>query len=920
MKWMRSLAALSTLAAGLALAAPFAAAAEPGPAPAASAEVKPFEYFSFLKDAQYGTMERVALWVVLAIAVAGLAYAAALVGQVIGADQGTPKMQAVAKAIRQGANAYLARQFRAIILLVIVLTAIVYFATSGEKGQEYVQLGRAMAFLIGATFSWIVGYVGMSLAVRGNLRVAAAARTSYGGALQLGYRTGTITGMLTDGLGLLGGTIIFMAYGEHAYEVLLGFGFGGTLLALFMRVGGGIYTKAADVGADLVGKVEAGIPEDDPRNAATIADNVGDNVGDCAGMAADIFESYEVTIVAAMILGYASFGHKGVIFPLLVRAIGVIGSIISTYSVKAGPDSTSDEALHSVHRGFILGSIISVAGFFVLGFGYLHFNDDYIRDYPQAIGGYRLDEAFQKQKSAFDKGSEQYEARKATGGTTDPKAFESMPTMANTSDPAEAAAFKAGLSGQGYRDWVRAYDKPILSKDQPIWSNFYVFSGWGLDMRPALTCLIGIILAIALNKCTSYYTHTQYAPVKSLAKACTTGHATNIIQGFALGYESTVVAVGVIAVAIFLSVIIYAGASPIFIAYGVAMCGIGMLTLTGNTISMDVFGPVADNSNGIGEMAYDREEMGEENYRRARQILADLDAVGNTTKAETKGIAIGSAVIAAVSLFASFIAVIAVGSESKIGEMTTGQYAAEAAKLSVAQPEVFIGMLIGGAVPFLFSSMLIRAVGRAAFLIVKECRAQFRDKEIWAGTKTPDYGRVVNICTAAAQRELVGPGVLAIVMPILVAIYLGPYALGGYLAGMIVVGQLLAVFMANAGGAWDNAKKTIEDGIYGGKGSEAHKASITGDTVGDPLKDTAGPALNPLIKVMNMVALLAIGPVLAAGRSGHNWILYLVGLVGIAAVGWAIWRSKTESKEMQEMEAELGGEKVSESSFEPVGS
>ncbi len=801
----------------------------------------------------------------------------------------------------------------------MVLTAIVYFATSGEKGQEYVQLGRALAFLMGATFSWIVGYVGMSLAVRGNLRVAAAARTSYGGALQLGYRTGTITGMLTDGLGLLGGTLIFMAYGEHAYEVLLGFGFGGTLLALFMRVGGGIYTKAADVGADLVGKVEAGIPEDDPRNAATIADNVGDNVGDCAGMAADIFESYEVTIVAAMILGYASFGHKGVIFPLLVRAIGVIGSIISTYTVKAGPNSTSDEALHSVHRGFILGSIISVAGFFILGLGYLHFDDDYIRDYPQAIDGYRLDEAFQKQKAAFDKGSEQFEDKSTVADRE--RTFERLPADLSSGDPAELAAYKAGVSGMSYRDWVRAYpkDKPILSPDQPIWANFVVFKGWGLDMRPAWTCLIGIILAVALNKCTSYYTHTQYSPVKSLAKACTTGHATNIIQGFAVGYESAVVATVVIAIAILLSVLIYAGAGPIFVAYGVAMCGIGMLTLTGNTISMDVFGPVADNSNGIGEMGYDREEMGEENYKRARQILADLDAVGNTTKAETKGIAIGSAVIAAVSLFASFIAVIAVGSESKIGEMTRGQYEGVAASLSVAKPQVFVGMLIGGVVPFLFSSMLIRAVGRAAFLIVKECRAQFRDKEIWAGTKVPDYGRVVNICTAAAQRELIGPGMLAIVMPILVAIYLGPYALGGYLAGMIVVGQLLAVFMANAGGAWDNAKKTIEDGIYGGKGSEAHKAAVTGDTVGDPLKDTAGPALNPLIKVMNMVALLAIGPVLAAGRTGHNWILYLVGLFGVAAVGWAIWRSKTESKEMQEMEAELGGSPLAESSLEPVG-
>jgi K(+)-stimulated pyrophosphate-energized sodium pump len=814
-----------------------AKAAAPEAAPAVEKE---FHYFGFTTDPAYGVVEKIALWVVLGIAIAGLIYALGLVNQVVGADEGTERMRDVGAAIRQGANAYLARQFKAIAPLMVVLTGLLW--ATAESTQQ-VALGRAAAFFMGATFSWLVGFVGMSLAVRGNLRVAAAARTSYGAALQLGYRTGTITGMLTDGLGLLGGTLIFMAYGERAYEVLLGFGFGGTLLALFMRVGGGIYTKAADVGADLVGKVEAGIPEDDPRNAATIADNVGDNVGDCAGMAADIFESYEVTIVAAMILGYASFGHKGVIFPLLVRAIGVLGSIWSTSTVKAGPDSTSDEALHSVHHGFILGSIFSVVGFVILGLFYLHFTPEYYAEYPQARGG-------------------------------------------------------------------------LVDGSLPFWASF----GWStLDMRPAWTCLIGIVLAITLNKVTSYYTHTQYEPVKSLAKACQTGHATNIIQGFAVGYESAVVATLVIAVAILLSVLIYAGATPIFVAYGVAMCGIGMLTLTGNTISMDVFGPVADNANGIGEMGYDRDEMGEENYKRARQILADLDAVGNTTKAETKGIAIGSAVIAAVSLFASFIAVMAVGSEDKIGQMTVNQYTTEAGNLSIAYPKVFVGALIGGVVPFLFSSMLIRAVGRAAFLIVKECRVQFRDKEIWAGTKKPDYGRVVNICTATAQSELIGPALLAILMPILVGIFLGAQALGGYLAGMIIVGQLLAVFMANAGGAWDNAKKTIEDGIYGGKGSEAHKAAVTGDTVGDPLKDTAGPALNPLIKVMNMVALLSIVPILDWSTK-QPIILYLVGVLCIAGVAWAVWRSKTESKELREMEAELSGSAEAGKSLEAVGS
>ncbi len=784
-----------------------------------------FEFFSPLTSPEFDTFERVCIFVVLGIAVAGLAYALLLVKQVRSADQGTPKMQAIADAVREGANAYLAAQFKRILPLIVIITLFLYFTYTGHESAFGV--GRAGAFLMGSLFSWAVGFVGMRLATSGNLRVAAAAKKSYGEAMQLGYRTGTITGMLTDGLGLLGGTLIFLMYGAHAYEALLGFGFGGTLLALFMRVGGGIYTKAADVGADLVGKIEKDIPEDDPRNAATIADNVGDNVGDCAGMAADIFESYEVTIVAAMILGMASFGHKGVIFPLLVRGIGVLGSIISTYTVKAGPNDTSDTALKSVHRGFWIGSLISVVGFLVLGYFYLNFSADYMKQNQSALAGF-------------------------PGG--DPTAL-------------------------------------------PVWANFGVA---GLDMRPALTCLIGVVLAIVLNKVTSYYTHTTHAPVKSLAKSCTTGHATNIIQGFAVGYESTVANIVVIAVAIFLSVLVYAGTPPMFVAYGVAMAGIGMLTLTGNTISMDVFGPVADNANGIGEMGYDKDEMEKAqpgSYKRARQILADLDAVGNTTKAETKGIAIGSAVIAAVSLFSSFIAVIAVGSEDKMSQMTTEMYEKVAGLLTVSDPKVFIGFLLGGAVPFLFSSSLIRAVGRAAFNIVNECRAQFRDPEIWKGTKKPDYGRVVNLCTVAAQQELIGPGLLAIAAPLIVGLLMGPYALGGFLAGMILVGQLLAVFMANAGGAWDNAKKMIEDGHYGGKGSDAHKAAVTGDTVGDPLKDTAGPAINPLIKVMNMVSLLTLGIVLKYSLSveGATWWVGIAGAVVCAiAIGYGVYMSKKE--------------------------
>jgi K(+)-stimulated pyrophosphate-energized sodium pump len=813
--------------------------------------------FGFLTDPEYSTMERIALIANVVIALAGLGYALMLVNEVYSAPTGTTRMQEIARAIREGADAYLFRQFRTILPLIVVITALLIITkwpfdktpgTADYVEQLHIAFGRGIAFLMGSLFSWTVGFVGMRLATAGNLRVAAAARESFGKALQIGYRTGTITGMLTDGLGLLGGSLIFLYFGEKAYEALLGFGFGGTLLALFMRVGGGIYTKAADVGADLVGKIEKDIPEDDPRNAATIADNVGDNVGDCAGMAADIFESYEVTIVAAMILGYASFGHKGVIFPLLVRAIGVLGSIISTYTVRAGDKGDVQAAMRAVNRGFWLGSLISIAGFLLLGFFYLRFDPSYphwerIREYEQNLPVW------------------------VTLGIADPQ---------------------TGV----------------------------------LDMRPAWTCLVGILLAIALNFCTEYWTGTEYAPVKSLAKACRTGHATNIIQGFAVGYESSVWAIIIIAAAILASVLVYAGTNPIFVAFGVAMCGIGMLTLTGNTISMDVFGPVADNANGIGEMGYNRDEQGRplppnhpdymppEQYKRARQILADLDAVGNTTKAITKGIAIGSAVIAAVSLFASFIAVMAKGSEEQINQLTMQEFYDGAAKLTVADPYVFIGLLIGGAVPFLFSSMTIRAVGRAAYLIVQECRLQFKDPDIWAGTKKPDYGRVVDICTATAQKELVGPGLLAICTPILVGFVLGPVALGGFLAGMILAGQLLAVFMANAGGAWDNAKKTIEDQPrtrLTGKGSEAHKASVTGDTVGDPLKDTAGPAINPLIKVMNMVSLLTLPLAIAYNvrTSDKPHIGLLVSLVAALAIAWAWWQSKRETAQMRQMDEEF---------------
>ncbi len=820
-----------------------------------------FHYFSFMSDPEFTSTERTLLFISLGVAFAALAYAGMLVRQVLNADQGTKKMQQIAAAVREGADAYLRRQLKVVAILILALVGVLFLSKYAAGGEHVLHfaLGRAGAFLVGALFSAMVGFVGMRMATIGNLRVAAAAPVGFGKALMYGYRSGTITGMLTDGLGLLGGTVIFMMYGEHAYEALLGFGFGGTLLALFMRVGGGIYTKAADVGADLVGKIEKDIPEDDPRNAATIADNVGDNVGDCAGMAADIFESYEVTIVAAMILGWASFGHKGVIFPILVRAIGVVGSIISTYTVRAGEKGDVAEALKQINKGFFIGSTISVVGFLVLGFFYLRYD-------------------------------------------------------ATSAAPAVLANVHA----------------------LPWWANLGIE---GLDMRPAWTCFIGILLCISLNKVTEYFTGTEYSPVKGIKDSTETGHGTTIIEGIAVGYESAVWTAVILCTAILGSVLIYSTTmdtvNPIFIAYGVAMCGIGMLTLTGNTMSMDVFGPIADNANGIAEMGYEKDDAlfkgDEKKMKESRQILADLDAVGNTTKAVTKGVAIGSAVIAAVSLFSSFITVIGSGGGGEDQALPLAVFNSVAGLLNVSSPKLLIGMLIGGSVPFLFSGMLIRAVGRAAGLIVQECRVQFRDKAIWAGTKKPDYGRVVDICTGAAQKELVGPAILAVFMPILVGYFLGPIGLAGFLGGSIVAGQLIASFMCNAGGAWDNAKKMVEDEprtADTGKGSEKHKASVTGDTVGDPLKDTAGPAVNPLLKVMNMVAVLAVPLMIAYDKSvvetvtsaaaaanfelvrpltyvSWDALRVIAIVVSVALVGWAIWQSKRPSKQAEAAAGEL---------------
>jgi K(+)-stimulated pyrophosphate-energized sodium pump len=733
--------------------------------------------------------EKYALIAVIVVAICGLLYAAFLNRQIMRESEGTEKMKHLSMAIRTGGNAYLRRQFRTIIVIFFVLAVFVFFtgwfSPSKYNPNWVIGLGRAGGFLMGALFSALVGYLGMNVAMRGNVRVAQAARSSFTQALKIGYRSGTVTGMLTDGLGLLGGTILFLIFFRDAPLVLIGFGFGGTLLALFMRVGGGIYTKAADVGADLVGKVEKGIPEDDPRNAAVIADQVGDNVGDCAGMAADIFESYEVTIVSALILGILLTVATGnlywIILPLLIRACGVIGSIISTYTVGRGKGN----AMEAIHRAYWLGAAITCISAFLFAHFYCH------------------------------------------------------------------------------------------------------------DLRFFWVIMIGVFLAIATNYIADYYTGERHGPVKEIAKSTKTGPATVILSGFGWGFESTVVAIIVIALAILGSAIVWRNGVPVpgaitmpvnllCIFYGVALCGIGLLTLTGNNIAMDTFGPVVDNANGIGEMAKLEPET--------RQTLNDLDAVGNTTKAITKCIAIASAVLAAVALFAAFYA----------------DYQLET--IDLIQWKVFVAFLIGGAIPFLFSSLTIRAVGRAAHEIINEVRYQFAHvKGVWEGTVDPDYARVVSICTGAAQRELLTPALLAVLSPIAIGLLLGLEALAGFLAGVILVGQLLAVYMANTGNAWDNAKKSIEDGLYGGKGSDAHKAAVIGDTVGDPLKDTAGPALNPLIKVINLVSVLSAA-LMVISVGGHFEPRGLTPVtVGVAAAAIiviivAVWRSRREESFGREYE------------------
>ena len=731
----------------------------------------------------------------LVVTVAVIALVALIMGfvfrqQVLAADPGTDKMQEIGAAVEEGAQAYLARQFRTLVIFVVLVFGLLLLLPADTAGIRW---GRSGFFVLGAVFSAAIGYLGMSLAVKANVRVASAARHEGGRDLgmKIAFRTGGVVGMATVGLGLLGAAIVVLVYEGDAPKVLEGFGFGAALLAMFVRVGGGIFTKAADVGADLVGKVEAGIPEDDPRNAATIADNVGDNVGDCAGMAADLFESYAVTLVAALILGPVAFGAYGLVFPLIIPAIGALTALLGVYITKARP---GENALNAINRGFYIAAGISAVLSAVAAFVYL------------------------------------------------PGSFSE------------------------------------LGSDNPAINN--------LTGDPRITALlaviIGIVLAGVILWLTGHFTGTDKRPTRDVARTSLTGPATVVLSGIGVGLESAVYTAGIIAGAVYLAYLLAGGATALAL-FLVALAGCGLLTTVGVIVAMDTFGPVSDNAQGIAEMSGDVDDEG-------AQVLTELDAVGNTTKAITKGIAIATAVLAATALFGSYTDAwqSAVSSISDPGDTTQEQAQQwfDSAQALVTSPNTLVGVIIGAAVVFLFSGLAINAVTRAAGAIVFEVRRQFREiPGIMEGTTRPEYGKVVDICTKDSLRELATPGLLAAMMPIAVGFGLGIGALAGFLAGAIGSGALMAVFLANSGGAWDNAKKIVEDGHFGGKGSDAHAATVIGDTVGDPFKDTAGPAINPLLKVMNLVSVLIAPAIvtLSIGAGASAPIRY-----GIAAVAFVI--------------------------------
>ncbi len=742
----------------------------------------------------------VLVYAVLAIAVIALVFGLFFRRQVLATDPGTENMQNIGAAVEEGAQAYLNRQFRTLGIFVVLVFGLLFLLPADTFGLK---LGRSLFFVVGAVFSALIGYLGMSLAVKANVRVASAARDGNRDlGMRIAFRTGGTVGMATVGLGLLGAAVVVLVYKGDAPKVLEGFGFGAALLAMFMRVGGGIFTKAADVGADLVGKVEAGIPEDDPRNAATIADNVGDNVGDCAGMAADLFESYAVTLVAALILGSVALGTQGLVFPLIIPAIGAVTAIIGVFITRVKP---GQNALSAINQGFYISAVISAVLSVVAVFLYL-------------------------------------------------------PTASPETVDAATGAAVAGVDG--------------------------------LRIRAAVAVILGIVLAAIILWLTGHFTGTDKRPTRDVARTSRTGAATVILAGIGVGFESAVYTAVIIGAAVY-GAFLLGGGSVALALFFVAVAGTGLLTTVGVIVAMDTFGPVSDNAQGIAEMSGDIDAEG-------ARILTDLDAVGNTTKAITKGIAIATAVLAATALFGSFTdawssTVQNLLNTNQITEAPS-QFVQNMFNTQIVTPTTLVGLLLGAAVVFLFSGLAINAVTRAAGAIVFEVRRQFREHPgIMDYTEKPEYGRVVDICTRDSLRELATPGLLAALAPVTVGFGLGIGALAGFLAGAIGTGCLMAVFLANSGGSWDNAKKIVEDGHYGGKGSAAHEATVIGDTVGDPFKDTAGPAINPLLKVMNLVSVL-IAPaivILTVGNAANPLVRYGIAVVALIIIVAAVAVSRS---------------------------